>query len=211
MNITPATVGSSSDCTTTPTLGRTNSPTRWRYVIAESEFADHQISLTAALTSSTDGTLSNVRCWPAKLASAPSSSAADERTASGAASDWAALITSLIACSWPAATASTIAPDSAIPGGIGSPLRAAAPNPVAFAPNRASSCASASGTTSVTPGPSLRRHRRRRARASRRQCDRLRCACRRRRECRIRARRSPSATAALRCRSRSRRAAAAGC
>ena len=51
--------------------------------MAESELADHQISRTAAGTSSIDGTFSNVRCWPAKLASLPSSSTADERTASG--------------------------------------------------------------------------------------------------------------------------------
>ena len=37
-------------------------------------------------------------------------------------------------------------------GGIGSPARAAAPSPVAFAPKRESSCASASGTTSTTRG-----------------------------------------------------------
>ena len=43
VNITPAVSGASSAWTTTPTLGRSNRPVRWRYVIAESEFADHQI------------------------------------------------------------------------------------------------------------------------------------------------------------------------
>ena len=38
-------------------------------------------------------------------------------------------------------------------GLAGNPERAAAPNPVAFAPNRDSSCASSSGTTSVTRTP----------------------------------------------------------
>ena len=47
VNITPATSGASNDCTTTPTLGRVNNPTRWRYVMAESELADHQISRSA--------------------------------------------------------------------------------------------------------------------------------------------------------------------
>ena len=85
------------------------------------------------------------------------------------ASDRAAVMSCSMARSCPAATASTIAPESAMPGGIGSPARAAAPSPVAFAPKRDSSCASASGTTSVTRRPSLHRRRRRRARACRRE------------------------------------------
>src|SRR5260370_40769040 len=52
--------------------------------MAESEFADHQTSRTASGTSATEWTLSTVRCCPAKLAAAPSSSMADERTANGA-------------------------------------------------------------------------------------------------------------------------------
>ena len=168
VNITPAASGSSSDCTTTPMLGRAKRPTRLRYVIAESEFADHQISRTAALRSSTDGTLSSVRCWPAKLASAPSSSAADDRTASGPFSGRANAVSCSMAASFPAATSSTNAPESASPGGEGSPARAAAPSPVAFAPKRESSSASASGTISVTCRPSLHPRRRRLERVSRR-------------------------------------------
>jgi Short repeat of unknown function (DUF308) len=95
-------------------------------VIAESEFADHQISRIAAGRSPTSGTLSSVRCWPAKLASALSSSTADERTASGPASGRAAAMSCSMARCCPAATALTIEPDSAIPGGTGSPLRTAA-------------------------------------------------------------------------------------
>src|SRR5574337_1031288 len=97
VNMTPAESGSRSAWTTTPTLGREKRPTRCRYVIAESEFADHQILLNAELTSSADGTLSNVRFCPAKLAAAPSSSMADERTASGPPSGLTHLATSLIA------------------------------------------------------------------------------------------------------------------
>jgi hypothetical protein len=36
--------------------------------MAESEFADHQISLTAGATSFTEGTFRMVTCCPAKLA-----------------------------------------------------------------------------------------------------------------------------------------------
>ena len=52
VNITPALSGARSDWITTPMLGRVNSPTRLRYVIAESELADHQTSRSAASTSS---------------------------------------------------------------------------------------------------------------------------------------------------------------
>src|SRR5215471_14110319 len=83
VNMTPAAVGLRSLWTTTPTLGRVNRPTRWRYVIAESEFADHQTSRTAPGTSAGEWMLSRVRCWPAKLAAALSSSTADDRTANG--------------------------------------------------------------------------------------------------------------------------------
>ena len=51
----------------------------------------------------------------------------------------AVVTTSSTAWSCPAATASTIVPESVIPGGIGSPLRAGCPNPVALAPKRESS------------------------------------------------------------------------
>ena len=184
---TPATAGSRSDWTTTPTLGRVKRPTRWRYVIAESEFADHQISRMAARRSSTEGTLSSVRCWPAKLASAPSSSAADERTASGPASERAAVMSCSRACSSPAATASTKEPESAMPGGIGKPARAAAPSPVAFAPKSESSSASGSATTSVTRNPLLHRHRRPLVYACHRGFGQSRRASRRRREYRTHA------------------------
>jgi hypothetical protein len=168
VNMTPAVSAARSDCTTTPTLGRVNNPTRCRYVIAESELADHQICRTAAATSSIDGTLSSVRCWPAKLASAPSSSTADDRTASGTGSSRAAASTCAIASSLPDATSSTMSPESAMPGGIGSPARAAVPSPVALAPKRASSRASTSGTTSTTRRRALRRRRRRRGPVHRR-------------------------------------------
>ena len=48
-----------------------------------------------------DGTLSSVRCWPAKLASAPSSSTAEERTASGPVRNRTASTTSPMACLLP--------------------------------------------------------------------------------------------------------------
>src|SRR5580700_10320259 len=102
--------------------------------MAESEFADHQISFNAELNSSDDGTFSSVRCCPAKLASAPSSSTADERTAKGPPSDLTHLETSLIARCSPAATASTMEPASATPGGTGRPSRIACPRPTAFEP-----------------------------------------------------------------------------
>ena len=51
VNITPAVVGLSSVWMTTPTLGLVKRPTRWRYVMAESELADHQTSRTAPGTS----------------------------------------------------------------------------------------------------------------------------------------------------------------
>ena len=150
VNITPATSGASSDCTTTPTLGRVNNPTRWRYVIAESELADHQISRSADGTSSIDGTLSSVRCWPAKLAPSPSSSTADERTASGVRRPRIADSTrSIVAASSPA-TASTTGPASATPGGTGRPSRMASPRPTAFEPKTETSLASTSGTMSCT-------------------------------------------------------------
>src|SRR5574340_1731770 len=102
---------------TTATLGRVKRPTRWRYVIAESEFADHQISRSADVRSASLATLSKVRCWPAKLACAPSSSTADERTASGRSSERTAFITLPIARCSPEAPASTIEPERATPGG----------------------------------------------------------------------------------------------
>src|SRR6266516_2030199 len=52
--------------------------------MAESEFADHQTSRTTPGTSAAEWTLSTVRCCPAKLAAALSSSTADDRTANGA-------------------------------------------------------------------------------------------------------------------------------
>src|SRR5262249_24459166 len=39
---------------TTPSLGRVKRPTRWRYVIAESDLADHQTSRTAPGTSAAE-------------------------------------------------------------------------------------------------------------------------------------------------------------
>src|SRR5215211_4892191 len=138
---------------TTPTLGRVKSPTRCRYVIAESEFADHQISFSAASTSSEEGTLSRVRCWPAKLASAPSSSAAEERTASGQGRDAIDFLTCSIALSSPDATSSTIPPARATPGGSGIPPRAASPRPTAFEPKSESSSAFSSGTTASNSEP----------------------------------------------------------
>ena len=118
--------------------------------MAESELADHQISRSAEGTSSADGTLSKVRCWPAKLASAPSSSTADERTASGPWSGRTSFATCSIACSSSLATASTIGPDSATPGGTGSPARAASPRPTALEPKTEVSRAFARATSSFT-------------------------------------------------------------
>src|SRR6266704_3459163 len=69
--------------------------------MAESEFADHQTSRTAAGTSPAEWTLSTVRCWPAKLVAAPSSSTADDRTANGAGKEAMALVTFSMAFSSP--------------------------------------------------------------------------------------------------------------
>ena len=154
------------------------------------------------VSSSPDGTLSSVRCWPAKLASAPSSSTADERTASGPAErPDRARRPARSRLPSPRATASTIGPDErdagrdrqARPGRL-----ARARPPSSRRPT--SSCASASGTTSLTRAPSPRRRRRRRARARRRRSARSPRASRPRRGCRTRARRSPSARAGRRCR-----------
>src|SRR5690242_17966357 len=142
--------------------------------MAESEFADHHTSVTAELTCSDDETLSNVKCWPAKLALAPSSPTADDRTASGARSGRTAAPTCSIALSSPLATASAIVPDSAMPGGSGKPPRAASPSPTAFEPKTEWSRASWSETTPVTLLPSLHRRRRRRALALRREYGRSR-------------------------------------
>ena len=102
--------------------------------MAESELADHQISRSADGTSSIVGTLSSVRCCPAKLAPSPSSSTAEERTASGVRrSRIAASTRSIVAASSPA-TASTTGPASATPGGTGRPSRMASPRPTAFEP-----------------------------------------------------------------------------
>ena len=179
--------------------------------MAESEFADHQISRTAELTSADDGTLSNVRCWPAKLASAPSSSTADERTASGACNGWTDFKTRSMARSSPEATASTIAPESATPGGTESPFLSASPNPTALEPKIAVSVAFERGTTSFTPALPLRRRFRRPVPASRRQCVPSHHGSRPRLGCRTHAQRSPNGRGGRRCRSRWLRGAARGC
>src|SRR5512143_723283 len=102
--------------------------------MAESEFADHQTSRTAPGTSAAEWTLSKVRCWPAKLDAALSSSTADDRTANGGGKAAMAVATCLMALSSPEATASTKLPESATPGGTGRPWRAASPSPTAFDP-----------------------------------------------------------------------------
>src|SRR3954447_15956132 len=162
VNITPAQSGDSNDCTTTPTLGRVKTPSRLRYVIAESEFADHQISRTASATPSAEVTFNTVWCWPAKLAAAPSSSTHDDRTASGTGSDDTNDNNVDHASASLAATRSTNSPESATPGGTGNPACRAVPSPTAFAPYVDSSVASTSGTTPATttpviPAPSPRR------------------------------------------------------
>src|SRR6185503_13579262 len=116
----------------------------------ESEFADHQTSRTAPGTSATEWTLSTVRCCPAKLAAAPSSSTADERTANGADKAATAFATFSIALSSSEATASTRSPESATPGGTGRPWRAASPSPTAFDPKSEHSRAFVNGTTFFT-------------------------------------------------------------
>src|SRR4030095_2119914 len=102
--------------------------------MAESEFADHQTSRTALRTSADEWTLRSVRCWPAKLADAPSSSTADERTANGGGKAAMALASFSMALSSPEAMASTKSPDSATPGGTGRPWRVASPRPTALDP-----------------------------------------------------------------------------
>src|SRR5215831_11969157 len=115
--------------------------------MAESEFADHQTSRTAPATSATEWTLSTVRCWPAKLAAAPSSSTADDRTANGGGKAAMAFVSFSIALSSPEATASTKSPDIATPGGTGRPWRAASPSPTALDPKSDLSLALVNGTT----------------------------------------------------------------
>src|SRR4029079_4383681 len=127
--------------------------------MSELEFADHHTSREASGTSCAEWTLSTVRCCPAKLAAAPSSSTADDRTANGAAKEAIAFATFSIAFSSPEATASTRSPDSATPGGTGRLLRAASPSPTAFDPKSDVSCALLRGTTFFTRAPRLPRHR----------------------------------------------------
>src|SRR5512143_47827 len=122
--------------------------------MAESEFADHHTSRTAPGTSAAECTLRRVRCWPAKLADAPSSSTADERTANGGGNAVMALATFSMATSSPEATASTRSPDNATPGGTGRPWRAASPSPTALDPNSDLSLAFLKGTTFFTVAPS---------------------------------------------------------
>src|SRR5215831_20698526 len=118
--------------------------------MAESELADHQTSRTAEGTSAAEWTFSTVRCWPAKLAAALSSSTADERTANGGRKAAMAFATFSIALSSPYATASTKSPDSATPGGTGRPWRAASPSPTALDPKSDLSLAFVKGTTFFT-------------------------------------------------------------
>ena len=152
--------------------------------------------------SSADGTLSSVRCWPAKLARRrprrPPTSARRAAPPSGR--------TSLRhAARSPAprraATASTTSPESATPGGSGRPGARRLPSPMAFDAEAASRRAPRrAGRRPFTRAPSLRPRRRRRGRARRRGSARSPRACRPRRGCRTRARRSPSARAGRRCR-----------
>src|SRR5438034_8858140 len=121
--------------------------------MAESEFADHQTSRTAPGTSAAEWTLSTVRCWPAKLAAAPSSSTADDRTANGGGKAAMAFATFSTALSAPDATASTKSPERATPGGTGRPWRAASPSPTALDPYSEVSRAFVKGTTFFTRAP----------------------------------------------------------
>ena len=147
VNMTPATSGSSSACTTTPTLGRWNRPTRCRYVIAESELADHQISLSASRTSSHEGTLRRQVLTREARPRRPRRRPRSARRAGHRALERACR-----------------PPRSRVPRRLRPPRRsrpstqrragAAAPgrlpNPTAFEPKSASSCASASSTTFLT-------------------------------------------------------------
>src|SRR5690242_6761744 len=118
--------------------------------MAESELADHQTSRTASTVSEAQWTLRRVRCWPAKLAAAPSSSTADERTAKGGFRPAMAFPSFSMAWLSPEATASTKSPESATPGGTGRPWRAASPRPTAFEPNSDLSLAFAKETSFFT-------------------------------------------------------------
>src|SRR5215472_8849514 len=118
--------------------------------MADSEFADHQTSRTASGTSAAECTLSTVRCWPAKLAAALSSSTADDRTANGGVKASIASASFSVALSSWDATASTKSPDNATPGGTGRPWRAASPSPTALDPNSDLSRAFENGTTFFT-------------------------------------------------------------
>src|SRR5215207_9494092 len=102
--------------------------------MAESELADHQTRRTAPGTSAAEWTLRTVRCWPAKLASAPSSSTADDRTAYGGGKAAMALANFSRLFLSPPATASTKSPESATPGGTVRCWRAASQRPTAFDP-----------------------------------------------------------------------------
>ncbi len=160
----------------------------------------------------TDGTLSRVRCWPAKLASAPSSSTADERTASGACRGrdrlgdlWR----------WPAPPRGDGLDDRTRRGRrrAGRGGRPARRRPARPPSSRRPPCsrALARGTTSFTRARLLRPRLRRPGPASRRRCARSPRASRRRRGCRTHGPRWPSGRAGRRCRSRWPRAAARGC
>src|SRR5262252_9714447 len=118
--------------------------------MAESEFADHQTSRIAPGTSTAEWTLSTVRCWPAKLAAALSSSTADDRTANGGSKVAIALATFSMALSAAEAKASTKSPEIATPGGTGRPWRAASPSPTALDPKSDLSLAFVNGTTFFT-------------------------------------------------------------
>src|SRR3954452_9652762 len=169
-------------------------------MIAESEFADHHTSQTAAGTSSAEWTLSTVRCCPAKLAAAPSSSTADDRTAKGAVKEVIAFVTFSIALSSPEATSSTRPPEIATPGGTGRRWRAASPSPTAFDPKSDVSRALLRGTTLFTRVPRPHRHHHQREHGRRQRFARLLRGCQRPLGCSIRAPRSQHVKAGHHCR-----------
>ena len=131
---TPAQTASTSSCSTTPTRGVPESPIRFRYPSADSEWADRQIAATPSIASADEQTLSRVRCCPAKLAASESSPTADERRASGGRRTDHASSSFALAAGLPAASASTSSTESATPRGTGSPAWRAAASCAALPP-----------------------------------------------------------------------------
>ena len=84
LKVTPDASARTMRCTRTASARPVSgSPCARRYVSADSERSERQVRSTAASTASRPTTFSTVSCWPANDAVGPSSSSAEERTATG--------------------------------------------------------------------------------------------------------------------------------